>query len=310
MNFIFAYKRWIFVVLATLLIIAPQCLAQTYISTQTSGNAIVPGTTDTGNHCDDCTTSITLPFAYQFYDTFFTSATVSSNGTLQFVSNSIIPDNTALPATGFTYAIFPYWTDLDTGSTASGQGIFTSISGSAPNRIFNIEWRTQICCGNGAPTDIFEVRLYEGQRKYDILYGRLSFTGNYETTGAQKNATDYTQFQYNTPNTLFNGLNLSYSLRPTAGTASVSGSVAQASGSPVNNAVISMTDPEGNVWTEVTDANGQYDFANLPVGKTYIISVKSKNYNFAQSSQVLNVSQDLTGVNFIGQLRLKSKILN
>src|SRR5207248_3643985 len=32
---------------------------------------VVAGTTDTGNHCDDCASVINLPFSYQLYDTSF-----------------------------------------------------------------------------------------------------------------------------------------------------------------------------------------------------------------------------------------------
>ena len=41
---------------------------------------IVPGTTDIGNHCDDCTTVISLPFSLTLYDQTFTSSHRSSNG--------------------------------------------------------------------------------------------------------------------------------------------------------------------------------------------------------------------------------------
>src|SRR5207244_1217100 len=46
---------------------------------QGSGS-IVPGTTDIGNHCDDCVTTLTLPFSYTLYDQTFTSINLSSNG--------------------------------------------------------------------------------------------------------------------------------------------------------------------------------------------------------------------------------------
>src|SRR5881396_2049329 len=46
--------------------------------------AIVPGTADTGNHCDDCSTSIILPFSYTLYNASFSSVTVGSNGHLTF----------------------------------------------------------------------------------------------------------------------------------------------------------------------------------------------------------------------------------
>ena len=56
------------------------------ISTNT-GQSIVPGTVDTGNHCDDCTTPITLPFPVYIYGTPYTSANVDSNGTIQFTTS-------------------------------------------------------------------------------------------------------------------------------------------------------------------------------------------------------------------------------
>jgi len=43
---------------------------------------IVPGVDDTGNHCDDCLSTIALPFPFRLYDQTFTSADVSSDGQL------------------------------------------------------------------------------------------------------------------------------------------------------------------------------------------------------------------------------------
>src|SRR5215831_8604042 len=40
--------------------------------------AIVPGTTDIGNHADDAITMISLPFPYQLYNATFTTANVDS----------------------------------------------------------------------------------------------------------------------------------------------------------------------------------------------------------------------------------------
>src|SRR5207244_8201757 len=140
--------------------------------------------TDTTNHCDDCTTNINLPFSYQLYDQTFNTANVDSDGTVQFVSNLSTFTNTCLPGTGYSYAIFAYWDDLCTGacgaSTCTGCGIFTSTSGSAPNRIFNIEYRANYYSTNTALG--FEVRLYEGQTKFDVVYGTMP-SGNTSATG-------------------------------------------------------------------------------------------------------------------------------
>src|SRR5207302_874410 len=89
----------------------PQCL--NYLITTGTG-AIVPGTTDTGLHCIDCTTSITLPFAYTMYEQTFTTATISTKGNIQFVSNSVEWNNTCLPASVLNYAIMAHWDDLRT----------------------------------------------------------------------------------------------------------------------------------------------------------------------------------------------------
>src|SRR5205814_5680078 len=109
---------------------APTCgSGSNYVISQSTGVAIVPGTTDTGNHCDDCTTNIALPFAYSLYGQSFTSANVSSNGTLQFVSNSTAFTNACLPQTLFNNTIFPHWDDLRTDVGLSGCASYTGGCG-------------------------------------------------------------------------------------------------------------------------------------------------------------------------------------
>ena len=113
---------------------------------------IVPGTTDIGNHCDNCDTAVTLPFPFRLYGVAYTSVMVSSNGRLDFLcNNEPIAGAFCLPAPArdcpYDYTIFPLWATLDTdigqvgcSGWANGCGVFTSISGTAPNRIFNVEW--------------------------------------------------------------------------------------------------------------------------------------------------------------------------
>src|ERR1700682_2119467 len=114
----------------------PSSASGKYFVTSSTGASIVPGTSDAGNHCDDCTTTITLPFSYTLYDQTFTSAIVSSNGNIQFTggnaafSNGCLPDDNGYT---FTYTIFPFWDDLYTQN--SGQGTFNSTSRTAPKRV-------------------------------------------------------------------------------------------------------------------------------------------------------------------------------
>ena len=163
------------------------------------GGSIVPGTTDTGNHIDDGTTPITLPFSYTIYDQTFTSANVDSNGTLQFVSPVSIFTNTCLPDTSRTYLIFPYWDDQRTDAQSGCSvfpggtcGIFTSVSGTAPNRIFNIEWRT-VYFADPTTTANYELRLYEGQSRFDVIWGAVA-SGNSSATAGVQQVTDFDQY--------------------------------------------------------------------------------------------------------------------
>src|SRR4030095_8720139 len=58
--------------------------------------------------------------------------------------------------------------------------------------IFNIEWRAQYFPGGGSAN--FEVRLYEGQSRFDIIYGTLTNGNTSATAGVQKNDTVFTQY--------------------------------------------------------------------------------------------------------------------
>jgi hypothetical protein len=170
----------------------------------------VAGTTDSGNHFDDGITTISLPFPVHFYDQTYTALNVSSNGNIQFVDANGAYSNVCLP-TGINYLIAPYWDDLYDADAANGQGIFTSVSGTTPNRIFNIEFREQFCCNSGPPILAFEVRLHEDIPNFEIIYGDLSGnTGASATVGTQRDTgSAYAQFECNTGG-LGQGLQLNY----------------------------------------------------------------------------------------------------
>ncbi len=167
----------------------------------TATATIVPGTDDSGNHGDDVVTSVNLPFAFSLYGTPYNSANISSNGNLQFTTQSTLYTNTCLPAVVLGPSIIPFWEDLNTSSTGSCTpgpcGVYTSISGSQPNRIFNIEWRAYYfpsgCCAN------FEIRLYEAAPShFDVIIGTITGTNDGATIGVQDGAGGFTQYICNT----------------------------------------------------------------------------------------------------------------
>ena len=174
------------------------CVGQ-YVVTQIAGT-IVPGTTDIGNHTDDTITTVALPFPFTLYDQSFASINLSPNGNAQFTTTDTAWANLCLPWITHNYAIMPHWDDLQTNAQTgcssfpgSTCGIFTSVSGSAPNRIFNIEWRTTYL-SNSAQTANFELRLYEGQSRFDMIYGTVQQGNTSATAGVQKNDTIFTQY--------------------------------------------------------------------------------------------------------------------
>jgi YD repeat-containing protein len=89
-------------------------------------------------------------------------------------------------------------------------------------------------------------------------------------------------------------------LLPTAANAGISGRVTTASGRAIGNATLVI---EGGNLSERkfarTNAFGYYRFKDLEVGQTYIISVASKRYSFANPTRVITLNEDLTGEDFV-----------
>jgi hypothetical protein len=162
-----------------------------YTYTTSPNSAFEPGTNDTGITCDDCTGHLDLPFTYLFYDHAFDSMNVSSNGNVQFASDNPEVGGVCVPYAGFNEAVFVHWNDLVT--VCDGCGVFTSVTGSAPNRVFNVEWRANYY--GRSESAHFELRLYEGERRFDVVFAELNDTGAGTTVGVQRGTgTNFTEF--------------------------------------------------------------------------------------------------------------------
>lgn len=173
------------------------------------GGALVAGTTDVGNHGDDVVSSISLPFPVSFYGNSFSAATVSSNGTLQFSSSSTAYSNACLPNATFSNTILGHWDDLRT--DGFGNGIFTSTTGSAPNREFHIEWRAIYFSGAG--TVNFEIRLHEGSPAFEIVYASVGQSAASATIGCQQGTgARFTEHGCNQTGSVGSGTQLSFAL--------------------------------------------------------------------------------------------------
>jgi hypothetical protein len=209
-----------------------------YSQTSATGQALVSGTTlVAGSNCDDCVNSISLPFAFTFYGTQFSSVAVSSNGNVQFNTTNNAFSNDCLPVSTFDGAILPHWDDLVLNGT--GEGIFTSTSGSAPNRIFNIEWRGIYF--SGGQTANFEVRLYETSNVIDLVYGANAQGGSSATVGIQRGTgIAFTQFECNTGG-LSSGLRIRYAPTTCATPTNTPTATATVANTPTSTATVANT---------------------------------------------------------------------
>ena len=134
----------------------------------------MPGVDDIGLDCDDCGVDVALPFPVHLYDQDFTQVHVGSNGHATFGTSDDGFGITCSPfgIAGTTYALAPFWDD-QTAFAADGHGVFTTTTGSAPNRIFYIEWRT-FYFGEADQLN-YEVAFFEdGSLPFQYIYNTIT----------------------------------------------------------------------------------------------------------------------------------------
>ncbi len=100
-----------------------------------------------------------------------------------------------------------------------------------------------------------------------------------------------------------NGTNIidGFTIAPcsTAAGVLVSGRVLTPDGRGLRNAVVSMTDGSGVTRTVTTSTFGYYQFEDVSVGETFVMSVASRRYRFGP--RAVQVLDSLSDVDFIGQ---------
>ena len=85
---------------------------------------------------------------------------------------------------------------------------------------------------------------------------------------------------------------------PTAANVSVSGRVLTAKGKGLSKVLVTITDNNGNSRTATTNSFGNYNFSEIAAGQDYVISATHRKYSFEVPTQVLQVNESLTNVNF------------
>jgi len=220
-----------------------------YVSAQSTGGTFVTATTPLAAPItlDDQAGNVTLPFDYDFLGHHYASGTVihpTSNGVIDFDGTTAPFSNQCLPTTypAATRVAMPLWDDLKV--NGSGEGIFTRVTGTAPARLFYIEWRghLQTSVVNGSVS--FEAILGEQHSQMAFVYGSIDGAGSTATIGLSQSSTagsQHKQFSCNTALGAIKTVNYGYTAPVVSGLLQSGETLAAATGSFVGVPVPTQT---------------------------------------------------------------------
>ncbi|MEU2233517.1 S8 family serine peptidase [Streptomyces vietnamensis] len=183
-------------------------------------NVQVPARTDhSGNSCapasyswiagskklalsgDEDAATVALPFPVKHYGVPYTSASVTTDGLVNFLSSRVGDyDNAALPtagSNGVKGVIAPLWDDLTLDRKSTMQ---TATTGTTGNRRFAIVWNNAAYADGTSGRATFEVVFEEATGAVTVQYQSVPDKGASATVGiADQAGTDALQYAYNQP---------------------------------------------------------------------------------------------------------------
>ncbi|MGY0022870.1 S8 family serine peptidase [Streptomyces sp. YJ-C3] len=190
----------------------------TVASADLTKNVQVPNRTDnSGNTCapatyawiagskkvalsgDEDSASVALPFSVKLYGVSYSSASVTTDGLVNFLSSRVGDfGNTALPTTGVNGVkgiVAPLWDDLTLDKKASVQ---TATTGTKGSRTFAIVWNNAAYASGTSGRATFEAVFDEATGAVTLQYRSVADKGAGATVGiANQSGTDALQYSYN-----------------------------------------------------------------------------------------------------------------
>jgi hypothetical protein len=134
-----------------------------------------------------------------------------------------------------------------------------------------------------------------------LIFLRFNVVGTAGTGTGMTNLT-FDSFMFNEGEPLSKTTNGAFTVTgATSAPASLSGRVMMAKGVGIGNIRLTLTESNGATHTTLSDNQGLYSFTGINTGQMVIVSVQSGRFRFAQPTQVFNLTEDLTGVNFTAQ---------
>ncbi len=270
-----------------------------------------------GDSDDGAYAGVPIGFNFIYNGNTYTQLSPQTNGSASFIVplNSWNLNNNL--ATGLTRPIIaPLWEDLD----MIDGSVSYQTTGAAPNRIFTLQWlRARWSYQGLSPAISFQAKLYETTNRVQYVYrqeagaidssttfgasigitGTTTGSGNFlslNNAGTSPTASSTTETSTIVTKPA-NGQTYNFTPPPpSAASVSISGKILTSYGRGLSNAVVVLTDSEGNSITTRSNPFGHYRFQELEAGETYIISINSKRFIF--NSQVIQVNDNISDLNF------------
>ena len=101
------------------------------------------------------------------------------------------------------------------------------------------------------------------------------------------------------PFALWDGFWTPAPLAPTAANVSISGRVLTADGQGIPRAYVTLMGPDGVSHLAYCNSFGHYHFSEVTAGDVYIVTVTSRRYVFPQPTRVVNVVDEVVGLDFV-----------
>jgi len=156
-------------------------------------------------------------FDFQFYGISVTNIRISTNGYITFGTNGTAFSNDLIPNVNLPNAIIaPFWDDLNLTGLGGEAGVWSGISGTAPNRQLVVEWYQVPSFEYGTEMYSFEVILYESTDRIKFQYldvdsGTSHDLGASATVGIENfDGTEGVQYSFNGSEPLSNGLAIEF----------------------------------------------------------------------------------------------------
>lgn len=96
-------------------------------------------------------------------------------------------------------------------------------------------------------------------------------------------------------------LNFGITTGPTAADVTIEGQIRTADGRGIRNIRLTLTLADGTTMNALTSSFGYYRFEGIPAGQAAVLSVRSKRFSFSNPVVLLDMGDNLTGIDFVSE---------